>query len=415
MVAARCRTGAGAPAASPGTVPPGGRQTARFLLTGTHLRHGEVETAFPTMICTRRALLARLAASGGAVWLAGCARAMRSIDSKLPPLVLTPLKMAGIRDRRAAFRLLFSALARGAEAGEGAAERYLWRLPGEGEVGEDREAATADLAADPLGLHLVIVQGFGAQCFEPMIRALEDAIPRLARIGVRVSYAPVTAFGSVRQNAGLIARGVRELALAPGERLVLLGYSKGAADALEALVRFPDLAARTAALLSLAGAVNGSPLAELVPDWIEELVALLPGLRCDLGDRQGLEDLRPAARLRAMAGFPLPPPVPLYALVAFAPYEEISGPLQPFWRRLAQIDPRNDGQLLWYDQIPPHSTLLAYLRGDHLAVGMPITERLPALASAFDRNAFPRTLVIETALRLIAMDLAARDRRAAGR
>ncbi len=366
------------------------------------------------MVCTRRALLARLAACGGAVWLAGCARAMRSIDSDLPPLVLAPLRTAGIRDRRAAFRRLFTALARGEEGDGALADRHLWRLSGEEEPAEDLELPP-ELPDAPLGFHLVIVQGFGAQCFEPMIRALEDAIPHLARTGVRVSYAPVTAFGSVRQNAGLIARAVRELALAPGERLVLLGYSKGAADALEAVVRFPDLAARTSALLSLAGAVNGSPLAELVPDWIEELVALLPGLKCDLGDRQGLEDLRPAARLRAMAGFPLPPPVPLYALVAFAPYEEISGPLQPFWRRLAQIDPRNDGQLLWYDQIPPHSTLLAYLRGDHLAVGMPITERLPALAAAFDQNAFPRTLVIETALRLIAMDLAARDRRAAGR
>ena len=47
--------------------------------------------------------------------------------------------------------------------------------------------------------------------------------------------------------------------LASDERLVLIGYSKGAPDILGGLVTYPELAQRVAAVVSVAGSVNGSP------------------------------------------------------------------------------------------------------------------------------------------------------------
>ena len=44
-------------------------------------------------------------------------------------------------------------------------------------------------------------------------------------------------------------------------RVVLVGYSKGAPDILEAIVNYPEIRPRVAAVVSAAGAVGGSPLA----------------------------------------------------------------------------------------------------------------------------------------------------------
>lgn len=95
-------------------------------------------------------------------------------------------------------------------------------------------------------------------------------------------------------------------------------------------------------------------------------------------------------------------PVPAFSLAAFADEPEISELLEPFWWRLAAADPRNDGQMLWYDQLVPKSTLLGYLRGDHLAVAVPVARKLPWLAKdRIDRNAYPRAALLEAILRYL--------------
>ena len=48
----------------------------------------------------------------------------------------------------------------------------------------------------------------------------------------------------------------------PNIPLVLIGYSKGTSDILQFLVDFPGHASRVDAVVSIAGSVGGSPLAE---------------------------------------------------------------------------------------------------------------------------------------------------------
>ena len=62
-----------------------------------------------------------------------------------------------------------------------------------------------------------------------------------------------------KRRAILLAMAIAAMALAPDEQLVFVAYSKGAADLLEALVRYPDLAERTAAAVTLSGVISGSP------------------------------------------------------------------------------------------------------------------------------------------------------------
>ena len=91
--------------------------------------------------------------------------------------------------------------------------------------------------------------------------------------------------------------------------------------------------------------------------------------------------------------------------MSFAGREQISAALRPSYDELAQIDPRNDGQLLFYDQIVPASTLLGYLNADHWAIALPIARDHPALAALVDRNAFPRELVLEAIVKHVEADL----------
>jgi predicted esterase len=72
----------------------------------------------------------------------------------------------------------------------------------------------------------------------------------------------VSGLSSSAGNAEIIAEAVASQISGPSQRLILLGYSKGTTDILHFLAAYPELALRIEAVLSVAGAVNGSPLAD---------------------------------------------------------------------------------------------------------------------------------------------------------
>ena len=72
--------------------------------------------------------------------------------------------------------------------------------------------------------------------------------------------------------------------------------------------------------------------------------------------------------------------------------------------RLSRIDPRNDGQLLWYDAIAPLGYLLGYVNADHLAIGVPASQQMPALSFLFKDNV-PRAALVKGAIEVAAETL----------
>jgi len=67
--------------------------------------------------------------------------------------------------------------------------------------------------------------------------------------------------------------------------------------------------------------------------------------------------------------------------------------------RFSQINPKNDGQLIFYDQVLPHSTLRGYANGDHWAIALPFTDQSPTFAATIAaRNVFPREAMLEAVL-----------------
>jgi pimeloyl-ACP methyl ester carboxylesterase len=190
-----------------------------------------------------------------------------------------------------------------------------------------------------------------------------------------------------------------------GRRLVLVGYSKGAPDILEAVVAYPELQQRVSAVVSVAGAVGGTPPADAFEQSTLNLLQIFPGAECGPGDEGAMESLTPAVRKRWLASHPLPESIRYYSIVTYPHTDNISSILKPSYDMLSQVDSRNDSQMIFYDQLIPGSVLLGYLNADHWAVAIPLNRNHPFIAQFVDKNAFPREILAEAIVRFIEEDL----------
>jgi dienelactone hydrolase len=336
---------------------------------------------------------------------------MMPYSADTPPLVLAPASEAGVRDRRGRFREIFCAV-----------------LESHGHVLPDYrscEAALTRVGSEPAGtgqpvdlgpskLRLIAaeVPGFGDACFKSWLRGPGTVTEYLRRGGYDSVQLKVDALSSSENNARQIRDAIMAMPLPPGApRLVLVGFSKGAADALEAVVAYPEIRSRVVAVVSAAGAVAGSPLANDAEQYHADLLRYFPGSTCDVGDRGAIASLRPATRLAWLARNPLPRELHYYSLVAFPQPESISRILRPSYNKLARIDARNDSLLIFYDQVVPGSILMGYLNADHWAVVAPIDRKYRFVTSHWaNENAYPREALLEAVLRFVEEDLVAADK-----
>ena len=340
-----------------------------------------------------------------AIVLGACAPAPPvPFSADMPALALVPVGEAGIGDRRARFRAILCAIAaRDRLPPERGCGQALWRLADE----PPPDARPVGLGPARLPLHMLIDPGLGADCPAAIGRPFADALAPARAAGYRIEVLPLGNLGGVVRNAGLLARHLEQLP-DDGAPLVLLGYSRGASDVLEALAARPDLRRRVAAFVAIAGTINGSPQAERWFSGAGLWGRYLPGAECTLEDGRGVEELRPSLRL---AGRAMLPGLPSYSIVTFIDRGGVSPLLRPSWDILSRIDARNDGQMLAWDQLVPGSSLLALLRADHLMPIAPVGPMLPWWArDLLNGEDFPRAAVVEAVLRAIEEDLLAEGR-----
>jgi hypothetical protein len=163
-------------------------------------------------------------------------------------------------------------------------------------------------------------------------------------------------------------------------------------------------------VVSAAGAVGGSPLANDAEQYQADLLRHFPGAVCEVGDQGAVASLRPATRRAWLAANPLPPEIRYYSLVTFPHPERISSVLKSSYRKLAAIDSRNDSQMIFYDQIIPGSDLIAYLNADHWALAVPVARSHKTIGTMLvTQNAYPREALLEAMLRFIEEDLSSDD------
>ena len=317
-------------------------------------------------------------------------------EAESPAQVLGPIASAGISDGRARFRTIFCERfdAIGApQSGSSDCNGYLHRLSDESSGADSKEGRTDDLAS----IHFVLVPGFMSDAAPGEMRFLGPSSDRLVALGYDIDYVPLSGGGSAEHNAGEIARYFESQVSEQTGSIVVIAYSKGVVDVMRFLVGYPGLAQRIDAVVSYAGAVNGSPLAEVYPEFLVDLALSVGG--SDPGDGAGLSSLRPSVQMPWLAKNPLPDHISYFSLAAFTGPENVSVVLFDNYDRLAQINAKNDGQLIYYDQVLPGSTLLGYMNGDHWAIALPFTEESKRLASTLvTKNVFPRDAMLEAVL-----------------
>jgi hypothetical protein len=337
--------------------------------------------------------------------LAACGKPLVPYSTNTPPLVLVPATQAGVIDERGRFREIYCAVL---EARQGLpdyrpCEQALTR------VGEEPAGTAQPVELGPSNRRLVavVVLGLGFDCIEEWLEPIGSVAEHLRRYGYDLVPIKVGALSSTANNA----RQIRDALLAmPAEsgpaRVVLIGYSKGAPDILDALVTYPEIHHRIAAVVSAAGAVGGSPLANDAKEYQANVLRYFPGAKCEAGDGTAVASLRPATRRAWLAANPLPTDVRYYSLVTFPQPERISSVMKSSYRKLARIDARNDGQLIFYDQVIPGSSLMAYINADHWALAVPIARTHATIGAVFvTENAYPREALVEALLRFVEEDL----------
>jgi len=255
---------------------------------------------------------------------------------------------------------------------------------------------------------VLLVPGFGWECFEEWLD-LNNSVPaHVIQFGYDVRAVPVDGLSSSRHNAEQIKAYFDALMPEDLERpLILVGYSKGTPDILEALVRFPQLAKRVTAVLSLAGSVKGSPLADAATQGQANLLTRFPGSQCGNGDEGAVNSLRTDVRQTWLAENPLPTNVRYYSVVTYPDYKRVSWGLRKSYFALSDVNVLNDTQLLVYDQIIPQSNLVAFINADHWAIAVPVARKHKFIGSTFvNHNDYPREALLEALLRYIEEDLA---------
>ena len=265
------------------------------------------------------------------------------------------------------------------------------------------------VSLDPSRRHLVaaIVAGIGYSCFAAWLDPPLSVAAHLRNYDYDQVIVEVDALSGIETNARQIRDAIMALPEEPGPpRLVLVGYSKGAPDILEAVVRYPEIRGRIAAVLSAAGAIGGSALANNAEQQQAEMLRHWPGAKCDKGDGGGVASLRPDVRKAWMAQNPLPPGLRYYSLVTLPTPGRVSRIIEKSYKELGAIDWRNDSQVIYSDEIIPGSTLLGFINADHWAIAVPVNRSHPVISRRLvDKNDYPREALLEAVLRFIEDDL----------
>ena len=267
-------------------------------------------------------------------------------------------------------------------------------------------AARVTLGPIPRNYRLAIVSGVLSACGGSS-SAFREGREHLRTVhGITVDLIPAPN-GSSAANGKSIAQFLRDNYRRDARKFILVGYSKGAVDILEGLANDPEAAQAVAALITVAGAIGGSPIADFMPaqaqQWIEkfslgeckgDLYAAFRSLRRDV--RRDFLDQHPD------------PGFPVYSVAAASDRARTSKILLESWVLLSLFGQPEDSQLLESDTRYPGGHNLGVVRADHLAVAIPLEgSKDPAVRRLVNHNHFPRTALLEALVRYVTQDLAA--------
>jgi hypothetical protein len=313
-------------------------------------------------------------------------------DGRTLLVVLTPDES----DRSRAFAGLFCSVLRerNPDGGEwGDCAQYL----------ESPAAGPVELGPMTTKYRVLIVPGLMNTCFPGAPAFKEGQAYLREKYGMTVDLLALPNDGS-DANAARIAEYLRERMKDDERKYIVLGYSKGAPDLQVALAREAGVSSAVAAFISVAGAVGGSPLADLIPGladrWIRQFN--LPNCQGDL--TQGLKSLSQPARRAFLTSHPAPV-VPTYSIPAVSDESRTSKMLLEGWKLISASGAANDSNVARVDAIVPGSIYLGTALADHFALALPFETSNESLKSGADKNHYPRSALLEALVRFVIRDL----------
>jgi hypothetical protein len=266
-------------------------------------------------------------------------------------------------------------------------------------------AARVDLKPISTDYRVLIVPGVLSPCASSAPAFEQGQAHLKQKHGIEASLLPVPN-ASCEANGKIIADYLKKHA--GGKKFLVFGYSKGGPDVETALETDPEAAKHVAAFITVAGAVGGSPIADVMPlaakRWIDalhmgscqgDLTAAFQSLKNDT--RHAFESRHPAPAVRS------------YSIAAVSDSTNTSKALAETWRLLSVYNQPQDSQLLAPDTLVPGATDLGQARADHFAVALPF-ENLndSSIQSLVNHNHFPRTALLEALVRYVTEDLEGR-------
>jgi pimeloyl-ACP methyl ester carboxylesterase len=338
------------------------------------------------------------------VMIFGCATPYKyPYTTDFPGSYLHPIATPPVVDGRERFREIFCGLLAENpkyrnEAGN--CEDFLPRLSDEGQLNKN----PGPVPAPDTRHRILVVPGLFNECFSSIALPFEDSIETLRDRGFRIEQLIVSGRSSSEKNAAYIAKVIESTTIDSSEDLVLVGYSKGAVDILNFLINHPAQAQKVVAVVSVAGAINGSPLVKEFADAYTHLSKYIQLSQCEPGDSGAIDSLKYSTRLSWLAANPLPHSVKYFSLVSFTRRENINLILKIWYDMLAVFSPRNDGQLLSVDQIIPGATLLGYANVDHWSLVLPLEDSLLSDTVEMPKR-FPREILLQSILLYVAETL----------
>jgi pimeloyl-ACP methyl ester carboxylesterase len=272
--------------------------------------------------------------------------------------------------------------------------------------------ATGDpvpLAASKADYLVLLVPGLGWNCFEEWLDLSGTTTAHAARFGYELRTGPIEGLSSTATNAKILNDSVAALPEADaGRPLILMGYSKGTPDILEAVTSYPELARRVAAVVSLSGAVRGSLLANDSSQAMANMLTMVPGSKCEEedGENGAVASLRTDVRQQWLESHSLPAGIRYYSVITFPQPERVSWALENSYALPGDTDLRNDTQVINFDQIIPGSELVTFVNADHWAVAVPVARSHPIVGGTLvNHNDYPREVFVGALLRYVEEDL----------
>ena len=328
-------------------------------------------------------------------WIAGCRLNMVSIrETDMPTItVRTPGGASGVTDQREEFARYFcNRFSVQSDAADAVKSCRSWlRLPPLVNV-KLQEPIPASRPRT-----VVFIPGIFGECVAKTTTPFSDAYHQLRAEGHRVFVLPVDGRSSSETNGKTIDAWMRSHA-PELDSAIVVGYSKGTTDFMHAALRDAKQRqwfSRIAVLVTIAGVVNGTPLASHGETAYARLFSGIDIPACRPGDKGGVSSLTYREAMKSLSDFLTVSPLPrMLSVTAVASRSSINPVLRPFYGQLRQLDERNDGQVLVEDAIFPGSEFVAEVSADHWSVALPFETSGPTVKALSIKNHFPRIPLI---------------------